>query len=168
MSIQLKIEHHEDVNRTNVPVTYGNLARRQRIAIPLEVLKEATDGTGLISARIPPDSIVGTINAEVNDGIWRVKCTNDQCASGNRVSELEPFFICVECGSPDVDSKWRTVVFPRAKKAIEVELMKRPRFMRVKTGPRPQDGFHLVNRNWVPGETVADLKKQRAEMNGDA
>ena len=161
--IPTKIEHLEDRNRLSTAVSYGNLARKNGVVIPLNVQRDDPNGGGIISARIPPDTVKGEIHARIDDGIWLVDCTNLGCNSAGRVSELEPFFICVDCGSPEWDNKWRGVIFPTNKAVIELELMRRPQYMNIKRG---DNSFTLVNRNWLPGESVADLKHQRLEMAG--
>ncbi len=93
----------------------------------------------------------GTIKATVNQGRWIVECPNDDCSGALCVSATEPYYICVYCGSEENDSQWYKVVYPRNKVAIERELLKRP----------AKRDFHAKTRNWVPGEGLATLKKQR-------
>ncbi len=96
------------------------------------------------------------IKAIVNGGRWMAQCPT--CGSAAVVSVDEPLYACPDCGSPETGGSWYRVVFPRARLAIEAELLKRPRpygvFAKVPVGARV----------WVPGETVEDLAKQRRKM----
>lgn len=80
------------------------------------------------------------IEAYVNEGRWVVSCPN--CAGAQYACRTDHRFMCVECGNDAIAGKWRPVVWPVTAADIEAELEKRTRH---------------TNRNWMPGETVADL-----------
>jgi|TARA_Y100000310_G_scaffold126272_3_gene125066 hypothetical protein len=93
----------------------------------------------------------GEVKAEVNQGRWVVDCPAG-CGGALVVSELEPFFICYECGSQENGGQWYHVVYPQAKRAIEAQLLKRPvPFRRF---------FHAANRNWLCGESWQKLRRE--------
>ena len=52
--------------------------------------------------------------------------------------------MCATCCNAGYKHQYRRVVFPRSRKAIEMELIQRPE----------------TNRNWYPGETVTKLKAE--------
>lgn len=82
----------------------------------------------------------------VNHGRWMAQCPD--CRSAQLASRKDRKFLCVECGNGLVGGVWRPVVWPREHAAIERVLDARP---------IPQA------RGWVPGETLADLKRQDSE-----
>ena len=96
--------------------------------------------------------VANTIAAYVNHGRWIAECPN-RCGNAIVVSQAEPHFICFGCGSPENDGKWYNVMLPSEWRAIEQELLKRP----------ARVAFEASHRNWIPGETVADLRAENAE-----
>ena len=92
----------------------------------------------------------GEALAFVNHGRWVTWCPAG-CGNAVVVSQAEPVYICLSpsflCPTPKV---WYTVKFPRSKRAIERELLKR-------LSKRPP---HATNRNWTPGETVEQLQAE--------
>jgi len=99
-----------------------------------------------------PATIVGRVQARINHGRWLVDCPG--CNSALVVDLSEPVYMCVECANAANDGRWLQVTLPRNRKAIEAELLKRP------FGRNPADA---PTRNWEPGETVADLRRENAE-----
>ena len=92
-------------------------------------------------SRIPfPTEAKGSVDAAINHGRYIVTCP---CGGASIVSSKEPFFVCVECGSPENDGKFYNVKFPQERDKIEKALLKRP----------------LVNRNWEK-ETIAELEDE--------
>jgi hypothetical protein len=83
---------------------------------------------------------------EVNHSRWLVHCPN-RCGEATVVSEAEPYYICVNCGSPENEGQFYRVKFPPQRQAIEQLLMKRP----------------PGNRNWTHLESVADLARENRE-----
>ena len=80
-----------------------------------------------------------SVPAEINHSRWVVMCPH--CPSAARVTMADPRFFCTYCGNND-SIQWHTVDFPPNANAIEEVLSWRP---------NPE------NRNWRPGETLADL-----------
>jgi hypothetical protein len=78
----------------------------------------------------------------VNHGRWVVDCP--VCLSAQLASFTEQRFLCAECGNVSVGGKWLSIVWPPDAVAIENALVIRP----------------TENRNWLPGETVADLRRE--------
>ncbi len=100
----------------------------------------------------------GELDARIEQGRWVVGCPNlneagDPCNTSILASMATPFFICVECGSPENRHRWYAVAFPREKAAIEANLLVRPALK----------SFDAINRNWKPGETLADIQLENAE-----
>ncbi len=81
-----------------------------------------------------------SVPAQVNHGRWLTPCPF--CNSANLASRADKRFLCCECGNTAAGGQWLPVVWPKNAHAIEEMLMKRP---------------DRHTRNWLPGETVADL-----------
>ena len=96
--------------------------------------------------------IQGNVEALINQGRWLVNCPN-ACGNAIVVSAVAPYYICVECGSPENDGKWYTVVFPRQKAVIESVLLERPEKI----------PFQAKTRNWAPGESLYKLRKENKD-----
>lgn len=93
----------------------------------------------------------GTVDAYVNHGRWIAECP-DGCGHAVIASDREPFYICTRCGNEANDGQWLNVKFPRQRKSIEAELVRRAARHPHKDAP---------TRNWKPGETVAELRSER-------
>jgi hypothetical protein len=85
---------------------------------------------------------VGTVEARVEHGRWLVDCPVDGCAGAQLASDSDRRFVCVECAAGPFEVEW-----PLDRDEIEAALNVRP----------------APNRNWLPGETVADLLAENAE-----
>jgi hypothetical protein len=83
---------------------------------------------------------------EVNHGRWIVRCP--ACAGAENADPEEPWFYCLSCCNVAFDGRWLPIQWPPERTAIEVELLKRPL---------------AENRNWLPGESVADLRRENRE-----
>lgn len=94
-------------------------------------------------AAINAGTTVGSIEARVDDGRWVVDCPDPDCTSAQIASDTDPRFVCVRCAFGPF-----TVVFPKDRPAIEQTLLARP---------VPE------TRNWLPNETVGDLKRENDE-----
>lgn len=92
---------------------------------------------------ISPKTAEGELLAEINHGRWIVKC---ECGGAEKMWE-EGFFMCQSCLNGNHKHQYRTAVFPKQRKLIEVLLLERP----------------LQNRNWQPNETLAQLRKENEE-----
>ena len=102
-----------------------------------------------MSNPLPPFSDAkNKVFAVINHSRWIVDCPVVGCASANIVSKDAPFWICVECGSPENDETWYNVEFPTDALAIEVVLLHRP---------------FEVNRNWVVTETLSDVRQENRD-----
>lgn len=107
-------------------------------------------GTGLetlgaaLAAGVAPDE---DVHVYANQGRWVVDCPD--CGSAQLACRTDHRFLCNECGNIAIGSRWRRTVWPdsRLLARIEAQLEKRPR---------------RANQNWLPGETVAQLKAEHA------
>ena len=102
------------------------------------------------------DAIAGARRAiaRINHGRWLADCP--YCDGAELVHPDERFFVCLSCGnlglgSPnklDGDGRILHVEFPPNWHSIERILISRP---------------DEVTRNWNPGETMADLRRENTE-----
>ena len=81
------------------------------------------------------------LSAYINHSRWLADCSEDGCKGTEFVDSDWPRFVCIGCGS----GVW-PVSFPKNRLAIEATLLLRPK----------------ENRNWTPGESVADLRIENA------
>lgn len=95
----------------------------------------------------PTTQVIGDIRAYVNHGRWLAECPSAGCGGAVITDSSDPLFLCYQCGRG-----WYNVIFPPQKTTIEALLLVRPRI-----------GNHPSTRNWIPGETVADLVRQNQE-----
>ena len=121
--------HHEDYHDT-MPRQFmaGVFMRIQRRPVPTEVSQEP-------------------VKARLDAGRWLADCPMG-CRGAEMVSPAEPVFLCCSCGSGD---KWWPVVFPRIKKAIEFEVIKRDKVM----------GW-----SWFPGEGITTIRAETVKLKG--
>lgn len=83
----------------------------------------------------------GGLDAEVNHGRWLVVCPCGGAQLGN--PDVDRFY-CVDCLNEAVSGLWRAVRYPPDEDGIDAAL-----------APRLP-----INRNWLPGETVAELEAE--------
>ena len=97
----------------------------------------------------------GTVKAVLNHGRWIVRCPNKPIGCGGAffASFSEPVFLCADCHSPENGGKWYAVEFPANHAGIEAVLLKRPAVL----------AESASNRNWEPGEKIADLRRENTE-----
>lgn len=126
------IIHHEQAH----PMPYIDFLRRTFVA---------SGGRATIPAS---QTAEGAVAAYVNHSRWIAECP-DGCRWAVVASAQTPLFMCGACGNKAVGGKWRTVIFPQDKAAVEFQLLKRAKD---------------ENRNWIAGERVADLIRQNAAM----
>ena len=89
---------------------------------------------------------VEPLKAWVSEGRWIVRCGGVSCHGAERVWE-GGLVMCASCWNSYAGHKLVRTSFPRSRKRIETLLDVRP----------------LESRNWLLGETVADLEAQNAE-----
>jgi hypothetical protein len=89
------------------------------------------------------------VAAFIEYGRWAAKCPI--CGQYMDVDPTEAIFLCVSCGGMRLQARVSTVTFPGNRAAIETELLRRA---------------NIWNRNWGPGETLADLKAEFDELEG--
>ncbi len=87
--------------------------------------------------------------ARVDHGRWIADCSTG-CGYAVMLGRNTSLFLCANC-----DVGWQRVTWPRSRTNIEIELLKRPHDIRAE--PEPS------TRNWVPGETLADLRTENAD-----
>jgi hypothetical protein len=86
------------------------------------------------------------VAVRVNHGVWQTLCPF--CPSAQHAAETDRFFYCGECMNEGNGHRLLPVVWPADWEAIAAELVLRPR---------------AENRNWLPGETVAQLRSEALE-----
>ncbi len=87
------------------------------------------------------------IPAEINHGRWIVNCPEPGCRGASLADPARPIFMCPSCWNATHGHYWLQVEFPTEREAIEAELLARPL---------------AANRNWVPGESVEQLRRDNA------
>ena len=90
------------------------------------------------------DNFKRKISAEVNDGRWVGRCTNEACGGAQIVSPNDPRFFCTYCHNVDGDGEWLEVHFPEDWKEKEKILDRRP----------------VRNQHMKAWETVEDLRQE--------
>lgn len=83
--------------------------------------------------------------ARVSGSCWIVDCPDPACTGAEFANFADPRFFCCACRNAAWDHKPLKVVLPTAKQRAEIDAVLAKR-----------DDPHT--RNWMPGETVADLK----------
>jgi hypothetical protein len=108
------------------------------------------------NAPVPPlDYLVGTaapLVGRVNHGIWIASCAcgaRGAPTPGGVVFLDQPVIWCLRCQNGGTGRGWRSVTVPpdEERRRIEAILLCRP---------------NVEDRNWEPGETIADLLAQNA------
>ena len=117
-------------------LSYRTLLQRKRQLVEIEPLG------------LPPDSAVkGELHAYVNAGRWMVECPD--CFTAVLIDEDDLLFYCPGCGT---DDQWKRVTMPSERDEIERLLLLRPGWRE-----------NSPNRNWLPHETVEDLRQQNIQ-----
>lgn len=101
-----------------------------------------------MGARDLPRSEYATesVVADVRQGRWLVLCPNPTCDGIELANEHEGFFCC-ECRNALVGHRPMRIVFPTERSTIEEILLEREL---------------PVIRDWLPGETVEQLRAENA------
>jgi len=84
--------------------------------------------------------------AEVNHGRWTIRCP--WCVTCHNASAEDHRFFCTHCSNGAGGGQWVSVIWPEERDEIETLLGNRP---------LPEQ------RNWVPTETVEDLRRENIE-----
>ena len=92
------------------------------------------------------DDVTGSVKANVNRGRWLIDCPA-KCGGAVMASNEVNLFICPWCGNVENNGSFYAVEFPRTRKAIEDELIKRPE----------------KNQNWESGETLKFIREENRE-----
>jgi len=79
------------------------------------------------------------IFARINGGRWIVVC---DCGMSEAVWLALPLFYCHNCWNTAIGGRWRPVAVPADRDEIQRLLVMRP----------------YVNRAWIPGESVEDVR----------
>jgi hypothetical protein len=89
-----------------------------------------------------------TVDAKINHGRWIAECP--VCHSAQVTSPDDKRFFCIQCENVSASGKWATVKWPSAPQVgmIEELLLVRP---------------DVKTRNWIAGESVADLRKENED-----
>lgn len=98
-------------------------------------------GNGEEEFYIPSKGKKPQVYAYLNHGRWLTRCPF--CPSSQHASDTDHWFLCAMCGKEQQDKKLKSlpVVWPDSRVEIENMLAVRD----------------VINRNWLPGETVQDL-----------
>lgn len=89
--------------------------------------------------------------AIVNHGRWLARCPDPGCRGGVEYVAYGLPFWCCACANVGAGHRWRVVLWPEEREAIERILARRP---------------HPHNRNWTPGETLGRLQTESIVMPG--
>lgn len=109
--------------------------------------------------------------ARIYRGHWIADC--DVCNGAMFVDPSEPVFFCLECFNRKENGKLRPVIFPEDRQNIEAAVLERPinDYAGVTDSERAmrafiQAGDKIATRDWIPGETAEDIRKQNAVIQG--
>jgi hypothetical protein len=135
------------------PIRAAVPARALRLAARADEPRPAELCWRLFGPAVEPpadDDIEGEIVAYVNEARWVADCPDKRCNAAQVVSPADPRFLCAVCGNLANRRRWYRIAFPSANARRQIEGL---------IGQRPR----LETVNWVPGESVADLKRQNRE-----
>lgn len=126
----------------------GELARMQRAG-----LVDPAVSLGNHASPVDPP-VVALVNAAHLggrfgwEGRWVAQC--DQCSGAEYVDLAEPIFMCCGCFNAAAGYQWRRVQLPAASVRAQIEGLLGARAGRY--------------RNWLPTETLADLRAQNRTL----
>ena len=86
-----------------------------------------------------------SVSAFIQHGVWTARC---ECGGCEVVDLDEPLFMCCSCWNRVEGHRWRPIVVPDEREAIEHALLLRPM---------------VENRNWLAGETLDALEAENVE-----
>lgn len=126
---------------------------RERPGVPISRRAAVQNAKALGRPLVQTDELAPdvAVHARVNHGRWVVDCP--WCAGAQVASRTDRRFLCADCFNSTVQGRMVPVDWPAEHAEIEAELGRRP---------------HAENQNWLPGETVGDLRAERtaAEKQG--
>lgn len=96
---------------------------------------------------VPAKAHQPTVTPVVRRNRWVVLCPFPGCSSAQHASRKDHWFFCAHCLNAAVGSRSIPVIWPKEASEIEALLERRP---------------FVVNRNWEPHETIADLAHENA------
>jgi hypothetical protein len=152
-------------------ITARHYAARVGVGTVLERIQKIArniSGRGGVAIIIPgTDSKGFAVQAEIEFGQWVARC---ECGGVEMVDPDEPIFFCFSCGNRANQRALRPVHFPQRRAEIEQLVLERPvddarglddldRAFQAKAILFSESGLPLT-RSWVPGETLAELRKQ--------
>lgn len=111
--------------------------RRGQRSLTAYIVYATQNRMGMTPQYAPEGQPVRQVQAHINFGRWGVQCPD--CPGHEDADPAEPVFFCLSCGN---DGYFCQVIFPENRAEIESILLARP----------------IQNRNWEPGETLADLQ----------
>lgn len=122
-------------------------ATQETFGIPAHLVERTWHAPRPLSEALAADTAPHAEAVEVyaNHGRWVVDCPD--CNNAQLAHRDIHRFMCNNCGDGAVDGLWRPTIWPDNAAEIDTELMRRR---------------HERNRNWYPGETVADLQAEHA------
>lgn len=82
------------------------------------------------------------LSVYANHGRWVLSCPT--CNGSQLACPTDPRFICCDCGNIEVEGRWRQVLWPSNHGEVAALLDRRP----------------IPNRNWLPHESLSDLREQ--------
>jgi hypothetical protein len=138
-------------------IIYAQTSRGTRIGTARDTIGALRNGMKLIAWYAGQARVMGfrfnprsredmvVVRAEINHGRWLVRCPF--CSGAEEANPGEPVFYCLSCGNADFSGRVMLVAFPDERGAIEAALLRR----------------EMGNRNWSPGESLADLVRENAE-----
>jgi len=94
-----------------------------------------------MTAMLGPGEIA--IHVYANHGRWVVECPD--CCGAQIASAVDYRFMCTVCANVAVEGLWRSVIWPEEYAEIDEALCCRE---------------NTANQNWVPGETLEELKAE--------
>lgn len=120
--------------------------RSTRLTELIEKALRQRAGAGGIVILPTGDAETPRLSPQVGQGRWFVRCP--WCPGATILVEEDPRFFCCDCCNAAVGGRYLPVDLPPDIREIERVLMRRP---------------DVMTRNWLPGETVADLDRENIE-----
>lgn len=123
---------------------------------------EARRGIKIVMKNEAADS---PVYARIYRGHWIADC--DVCGGAMFVDPSDPVFFCLECFNRRENGRVRPVIFPDDRQEIERAILERPvnDYAGVTDSERAGRAFYAAGgqtftRDWIPGETAEDIRRQ--------